>query len=95
MDMTKLHFGIAPRYYFIPGGRFNPFVYAGVTLNYTDVYYEDNEYAACETLERLDLYEENTDLTEWFEYQVGIGFMAGAGLDYSLNDACGAPLQAR
>ncbi len=89
MDMKNLHLGIAPRYYFAPGNRFNPFVFAGVSLNYTDAYFENNEYQACEELGRLDLYEENSELVNWFEYQVGIGLMAGLGVEYSLNDNWG------
>ncbi len=89
MDMNNMHIGIAPRYYFMPGNRLNPFVYAGITLNYTDTYYENLEYEACESLGRLDLYEENPELVNWFDHHVGIGFMAGAGVEYVLNDSWG------
>ena len=41
MDMNYMHIGIAPRYYFVPGSRLNPFVYAGLNLNYTDVYFDN------------------------------------------------------
>lgn len=89
MDLNNLHVGIAPRYYFIPGSRLNPFVYAGLSLNYMDVYFDNLEYKACEDLGRPDLYQENPELSEWFDYHVGIGMMAGAGVEYVLNDSWG------
>ncbi len=37
MDMVNMHLALAPRYYFLPGRKVNPFVYAGISLNYLDV----------------------------------------------------------
>jgi len=89
MDLNNVHLGIAPRFYFIPGSRLNPFVYAGLNLNYTDVYFDNVELQTCESEGWLDLYEENPELVNWFEYNVGIGFMAGVGVEYVINDSWG------
>lgn len=95
MDMTNFHMAILPRYYFASGNRLNPFLYAGISLNYTDVYFENNEYEASLSANREDLYEENNDLINWFDYQVGVGFMAGAGIEYFLNNHLGLFVVAR
>ena len=57
MDLTNFHFGLVPRYYFSPGKKFNPFVYAGINFNVTDVWFEDQESDAYESLGRLHEYE--------------------------------------
>ena len=41
MDLTNFHIGISPKYYYVPGNRFNPFIYAGISFNITDVWFED------------------------------------------------------
>jgi opacity protein-like surface antigen len=89
MDLANFHFGIAPRYYFIPGSKINPFVYAGVTVNYTDVYIENKEYEAYKAAGIEDQYEDNPELYEWFDYQVSVGLMAGAGVEFELNENWG------
>jgi len=89
MDMTNVHIGIAPRYYFVPGLRLNPFVYAGFTVNYTDFYFDNVALKTCKDLGRVDLYEENPELINWFRYNIGIGLMAGAGVEYVINDSWG------
>lgn len=89
MDLSNLHLGLAPRYYLFPGNRFNPFIYAGISLNYTDVWFENTEYEAYGSLGREDDYQEKYELENWFDYHVGIGLMAGAGVEYSLRETLG------
>lgn len=89
MDMGNYYLGLAPRYYFAPGRRMNPFIFAGVHINYLDTYFHDREYDAYVALGRESEISENTSLTEWFDYHVGIGFSAGAGAEFALNDYLG------
>lgn len=89
MDMSNLHIGVTPKYYFGPGNRFNPFILAGISLNYTDVYFDNVEYEDYKDLGMEDVYVENYDLVNWFDDHFGLGFMAGAGCEYALNDTWG------
>lgn len=89
MDMYYMHLAVAPRYYFLPGRKLNPFVYAGISINYLDVWYENNEKKAYEDHGLGDEYEENAGLVNWFDYDSGIGFLAGAGAEFALNDYLG------
>ncbi|MFH0758549.1 MAG: outer membrane beta-barrel protein [Bacteroidota bacterium] len=93
MDMTNVHMGIVPRYYFGPAKRFNPFIFAGISLNYTSTYFEDLEYKAYQSL-GITVDEnggpvEPSVLNYWFDDQVGLGLMAGAGIEYARNDSWG------
>jgi hypothetical protein len=87
MDLSNLCLGLAPRYYFLPANRFNPFIYAGISFNVLNVYYESLELQALQELGREDEYEENYELAHWFEYQAGLGCLAGAGVDITLNES--------
>jgi opacity protein-like surface antigen len=89
MDLSNLQLGLAPRYYLLPGRKVNPYVLGGITLNYTDVYFEDTESQAREDLGMLDGYEGYYDLENWFDYHVGIGLKAGAGIEFALSDKLG------
>ncbi len=93
MDMTNMQMGIAPRYYFGPGNRFNPFIFAGISLNYTSAYFEDLEYEAYQSLgwsvDEFGDPVEPSELINWFDYQVGLGILVGAGVEYALNDSWG------
>jgi len=93
MDMFNFHLGIAPRYYFRPGSLLNPYLFAGISLNITDDYFQNNEKAAYQALGRLEEYEENPELVSWFEWHTGIGMIAGAGVEFALNDYLGLIVQ--
>ena len=95
MDMSNLQIGIAPRYYFLPGKRVNPFLFAGITLNNVDVYYENLEKEAYIEHDMLDDYEEPYELINWFDYDIGLGITAGAGIEFVISDRLGLFAQAR
>jgi hypothetical protein len=94
MDLGNYHLGIAPRYYFLPGRRVNPFLLAGININNTDVYFDNREYQAYVDLGREDEYTGSEGLTNWFDYQVGIGVLAGIGAEMALSDFLGIFIQA-
>lgn len=93
MDLTNIHIGIAPRYYFLPATRINPYVYAGISLNLTSVYYEEREFDAYLALGREDEWEGNHDLANWFSDHTGLGFLAGAGAEYAVSEHLGLVAQ--
>jgi hypothetical protein len=95
MDLTNLQIGIAPRYYFLPGKRVNPYLFAGITLNNPDVYFENLEKEDYIKHDMMEYYEESTDLVHWFDYDYGLGITAGAGIEFVISDRLGLFAQAR
>ena len=94
MDLSNLQIGISPRYYLLPGKRLNPFVFAGITFDNLDVYFENVERDAYKELGRLDEYEGSYDLENWFDYYYGLGITAGAGVEFAISDKLGLFFQA-
>ena len=92
--LTTIYFGLAPRYYFMPGKKLNPYLFAGFNITYLDVHFQNNEYEAYEDLGREDEYESNPD-EHWHDYSTDMGFYGGIGAEYALGDQLGLFLQAR
>lgn len=92
--LTTIHFGLAPRYYFRPGKKLNPYLLAGFNITYLDVHFQNYEYEALEELGREDEYEINP-AEHWHDYSTDMGLYAGAGAEYVLGDNLGLFLQAR
>jgi opacity protein-like surface antigen len=93
LSMFNLNIGLTPKYYFLPGKKFNPFVFAGIHINYTNVDYKDSQYEAYKDLGRLEEYGES-ESGSWMEKSFGLGIYPGAGLEYNLNDNLGFFLHA-
>ena len=93
MDMFNFHLGLAPRYYFRPGSLVNPYLLAGISLNTTDYYFQNNEEVAYRALGRLEEYEQNDQLIHWFEWHTGVGLLVGAGVEFTINDYLGLVVQ--
>lgn len=92
--LTNLVFGIAPRYYFRPGKKFNPYFFAGINISLLDVHFENNELSALRNLGKEDEYEINP-VELWHGYSTNMGFNTGAGMEYAVGDNLGLFLQAR
>ena len=52
--LNTFYFGLAPRYYFRPGKKLNPYLLAGFNITYLDVHFQNYEYEAFEELGRED-----------------------------------------
>lgn len=92
--LTNIYFGLAPRYYFMPGRKFNPYLLAGFNITNLDVHFQNYEYEAYVDLGREDEYESNP-VEHWQDYSTGMGLYAGIGTEYALGDKLGLFLQAR
>jgi opacity protein-like surface antigen len=92
--LTTLYFGLAPRYYFRPGKKLNPYLLAGFNITNLDVHFQNNEYKAYAELGREDEYETNP-AEQWHDYSTDMGFYTGTGAEYVLGDNLGLFLQAR
>jgi len=85
MTLSNLVFGLAPKYYFMPGKKLSPFVFAGVTYNITHVKFINNEYEAYKELGDLAELEEG-DVNSWFTDHSGLGMSIGIGVEYGVSD---------
>ena len=94
MDLTNWHIAVVPRYYFRVDKPWKPFVMAGISFNYTDVYFEDTSYEVYKSLGKLDQHEPPDDLANWFEDHFGIGILVGGGMEFTLNESLGITAQA-
>lgn len=93
MTLTNLVVGLAPRYYFFPGKKLNPYAFAGVNYSITRVNFIDNEYEDFKAHGRLDELG-GGDPNTWFSTHSGIGMSLGAGMEFGLNDYVGLFAQA-
>lgn len=87
LSLFNIGVGLTPRYYLLPGKKINPFIFAGITMNFTSATFEDNEWQARHDHGLLD-YDEDPDRAN-IENNTGIGFYPGIGLDFSLSDNIG------
>lgn len=92
--LTAMHLGLAPRYYFRPGQKINPYLFAGFNISFLDVHFENHELQALKELGREDEYETNP-AEIWHDYSTNLGFHAGIGAEYSLGEKVGIFMQSR
>jgi len=88
MTILNLSLGFAPKYYFLPGKKINPYIFTAITLNMTQVTYTDNYWQARKDHDMLAP-DDTGPSNDWLEENVGIGFNPGLGAEYSLNDNIG------
>jgi len=82
LDLRNYSVFASPKYYLLPGKKWDPYFFAGVNLNWTRAWFENNLWAAMDKLGRLapdDPGPWNDNLEESF----GIGFNPGFGVEYS------------
>lgn len=91
--LVNFSVGFAPKFYFLPSKKINPYGLLEVNLNYTSVDFIDAEYEEYVKLGREDEYGESASET-WFEKSFGFGFNPMIGAEYTLSDAIGIYLQA-
>jgi len=88
MTLSNLTIGLAPRYYFLPGKKLNPFASAGITYNITYVNFIDNitdDYIAYGLIDEL----ETGDEFNWFTDHSGLGMTVSGGVEYAVNEFIG------
>jgi opacity protein-like surface antigen len=88
LTLLNVSFGIAPKYYLLPGKKINPFILAGLTLNYTKSDFTDNQWQAYHDLNMLDP-DDSGPCSPYLENSFGLGFHPGLGGEYNLSDNIG------
>jgi len=84
MSLLNLSLEFTPKLYLIPESKFSPFLFAGISLNYTKAPFEDNswkDYVFYGLSEPGD-----TEYWTYLEKNFGVGFNPGIGIEYSPND---------
>ncbi|MCX6329296.1 MAG: outer membrane beta-barrel protein [Bacteroidia bacterium] len=81
LNLFNLSIGITPKLYFLPGKKFNPFIYAGININYTHAKYTDTQW---EDYIEKGLYKPGDYFDNpWLRKNVGFGFNPGLGIEYN------------
>lgn len=85
MDLLNYSIGVKPKFYFSPGKKLNPYLFAGVNINLTWASFESTEWAAKKQLGWLSV-NDTIPVNDILEESFGLGFNPGFGLEYSPND---------
>jgi len=80
LELWNYSFSLKPVYYFKPGSKFNPYLFAGISFNYTTAYYEDTEWLAKKELGYPVATEQDNP---FLEKNSGLGLNPGFGIEYS------------
>ncbi len=85
LDITNYSIGIKPKYYLLHDKKWIPYFYAGVNINWTSAWFENNLWPALNKWNMLDP-DDTGPYNGNLEKNFGIGFNPGLGVEYSLND---------
>jgi hypothetical protein len=85
MSLFNLGLGINTKFKFLPSNKINPFLYGEISGNYTTL-----GFAYVSNTEGVDGPNERP---AFLENSMGLGFNAGVGFDFSLNENLGAFIQ--
>ncbi len=88
LTMLNVGVGLTPKYYLLPGKKLNPFLYAGLSINFTSTTFEDNEWQALHDHGLLDPDDSGPDRA-YIENNTGLGLHPGLGIEFSINDNIG------
>ena len=85
LDIYNYSISIKPKYYLLSGKKLNPYIFAGVNINWTRANFEDIEWKTRNELNYFPggYYDPSH---EFLEKNFGIGFNPGLGLEYVPND---------
>ena len=84
MSLLNLSLGVIPKLYLIPDGKFRPFLFAGLSLNYTKAPFRDRYWEDCIDFGLNDPGDESP--WPYLRKNFGLGINPGIGIEYSPND---------
>jgi hypothetical protein len=88
LKFSNISTGIKPIYYILPGKKLNPYIFAGLTINFTHSVYTNNQWKDAEKVGALPP-DDTGPYNPYLEKNIGIGLNPGIGLEYSANDKMG------
>jgi len=77
--------GVIIKMYISPGQEWNPYIFAGLNFNHTKAYYADNWWYDMKELDLLSP-DDTEPYSPFLEYNNGIGFIPGVGIEYNPGD---------
>lgn len=92
LTLFNFSIGFAPKYYFLPSKKINPYALLELNLNFTSVKFIDTWYEEMVNL-GMDVADEE-DYTEfWLEKSLGLGISPVVGAEFNLSDNIGIFMQ--
>jgi opacity protein-like surface antigen len=84
LNLFNLGIGIVPKYYLFATKKWNPYLFAGINLNFTHATFTNNSW---KDFVRLGLNQPgDTPYNPYLEKNTGIGFLPGIGLDFNPSE---------
>jgi len=85
LNFFNFHVGVFPKLYLLPSKKWNPYIFAGVSINYSSAKYTDNYWEDAHRLNYLPP-DDTGPYDPFLEKNTGLGFIPGVGLEYSSSD---------
>jgi hypothetical protein len=85
LNFFNFHVGIFPKFYLLPSKKWNPYIFAGVSINYTSAKYTNNYWEDANREGYLPP-DDSGPYDPFLEKNTGLGFIPGLGLEYSRSD---------
>jgi len=92
LNLFNFCIGIYPKCYLLPVKKWNPYIFAGLNYNFTRAEYTDNYFVDAGKVNYLP--SDYTPYSPFLENSSGIGFIPGAGIEYTSSDKFGFTLSA-
>ena len=84
LNLFNISIGVCPKYYLLPSKKWNPYIFAGLSINSTHAKYTNNWYQDADKVNYLS--PDDTPYNPFLEKNTGLGFTPGIGLEYSISD---------
>jgi hypothetical protein len=85
LNLFNFSIGVYPKYYLLPSKKWNPYIFAGLNINFTQANYTDNWWIDANDLDQLPP-DDTGPYSPFLEKNTGIGFIPGIGIEYSRSD---------
>jgi opacity protein-like surface antigen len=85
LDIHNYSIGIKPKLYLTQGKKWNPYLFAGVNINWTRAWFENSWWIAADNLGYLPK-DDTGPYNGNLEQNFGLGFNPGFGIEYSPGD---------
>jgi opacity protein-like surface antigen len=84
LNLLNLSIGVVPKFYLFAVKKWNPYLFAGINLNFTHATYTNNLW---NDMESLGLNQPgDSPYNPYLEKNTGIGFLPGIGLDFNPSE---------
>jgi hypothetical protein len=85
LNLFNFQVGIYPKFYLLPSKKWNPYLFTGISINFTRSKYTDNYWKDADRLNSLPP-DDTGPYDPFLEKNTGLGFVPGFGIEYSRSD---------